>query len=314
MAPDARPVWMLISIMAVATAFALAANSLTVAWTSNPTLPVTLCALFGLGQFFRHLRPRPELHALCNIALQIVLVLLLGVLLTYAATAANFPYRDAELHRLDQIIGLDRSAYLDIFRARPWLSDIVAVAYQTLLPQLVIVPILLIATQQATHAHRLIFAFAIALLLTSAVATFVPAISAFYYLDVPPPALATLSLDFQTLLQTIEGLRSDALQIIRLDDLQGLITFPSFHTAGGLLLAWATFSIPYVRWIGVALNTALIAATPVVGAHYFVDLLGGAAIAVISIFVARQFYPRPITCRTALSIATADQAMSPPSN
>lgn len=308
----AKPVWLLIAIMALATAVALTATSLAVAWTSNPTLPALLCALFGLGQYFRYRRQRLDLHAMCNIAVQIVLVLLLGVLLTYAATAANFPYRDAELHKLDQALGLDRTVYLDLFRAHPWLNDIVAVAYLTLLPQFAIVPVMLLATGKTARAHSLLFAIGIALLLTSMVATFVPAVSAFYYLDIAPLALATLSLDFQSLLRTIEALRSGALQTIRLDDLQGLITFPSFHTAGGLLLAWAAFAVPYVRWVGLGLNAALIAATPVVGAHYFIDLMGGAAVAAIAIFVANKFYPHARTI--APSNVATDEAMSPSAN
>lgn len=314
MAQGAKPVWLLIAIMAVAGQFALMATNLAMAWTSNLTLPALLGALFGLGQYFKYRRQRPDLHAMCDIALQIVLVLLLGVLLTYAATAANFPYRDAELHRLDQIMGLDRSAYLNIFRAQPWLNDIVAVAYLTLLPQFAIVPIILLAAGKTAQAHRLLFAIGIALLLTSTIATFVPAVSAFYYLDLTPPAIATLALDFQTLLRTIEALRSSAMQTIRLDDLQGLITFPSFHTAGGVLLAWAAFAIPYVRWIGLVLNIALIAATPVVGAHYFVDLIGGGAGAMISIAAARQIYPHAITHHHGPQNPTTGQAISPSAN
>jgi len=309
MVQGAKPVWLLIAVMAVAGQFALLATGLTVAWTSNLTLPALLCALFGLGQFFKY-RQRDDLHAICDIALQIVLVLLLGVLLTYAATAANFPYRDAELHKLDQIMGLDRSAYLGVFSARPWLNDIVTVAYLSLLPQFAIIPIMLLASGKATHAHRLLFAIGIALLATSMIATFVPAVSAFYYLDMTPPAIVTLGVDFQTLLRTIEALRSDAMQTIRLDDLQGLITFPSFHTAGGLLLAWAAFAIPYVRWVGLALNAALIAATPVIGAHYFVDLMGGAAVATISIFAARKLYVPQVIRNTAPRNAATDEAMS----
>jgi len=35
--------------------------------------------------------------------------------------------------------------------------------------------------------------------------------------------------------------------------------------------------VPYVRWPAIALNAALIAATSIDGAHYFIDLVGGAA-------------------------------------
>jgi membrane-associated phospholipid phosphatase len=70
---------------------------------------------------------------------------------------------------------------------------------------------------------------------------------------------------------------------IPLDNLEGLITFPSFHTAGAIMFIWALRKVPYVRWPAIALNAALIAATPIDGAHYFIDLVGGAVVAFAAI-------------------------------
>ena len=52
---------------------------------------------------------------------------------------------------------------------------------------------------------------------------------------------------------------------IPLDNLEGLITFPSFHTAGAIMFIWALRKVPYVRWPAIALNAALIASTPIDG-------------------------------------------------
>jgi membrane-associated phospholipid phosphatase len=62
----------------------------------------------------------------------------------------------------------------------------------------------------------------------------------------------------------------------------GLVTFPSFHAAGGVMLAWLFWQIPYLRWPMLALNLAMIAATPLMGAHYFADIIGGIIIAGLS--------------------------------
>ena len=82
---------------------------------------------------------------------------------------------------------------------------------------------------------------------------------------------------------TLEGLRAGTFRSIPLDNLEGLITFPSFHTAGALMFIWALRTVPYVRWPSITLNVALIVATPVDGAHYFIDLVGGAAVAFAAI-------------------------------
>ena len=59
---------------------------------------------------------------------------------------------------------------------------------------------------------------------------------------------------------------------------------------GGLLFAWALLKTPYLRWPALAINGALIAATPVVGAHYFIDLVGGGVVAAISLFASQWLY------------------------
>ena len=78
-------------------------------------------------------------------------------------------------------------------------------------------------------------------------------------------------------------LRPGTLHSVKLDNLEGLITFPSFHTTGALMFIWAFRSVPFLRGPAVALNISLILATPIDGAHYFIDLVGGATVAFAAI-------------------------------
>jgi len=70
-----------------------------------------------------------------------------------------------------------------------------------------------------------------------------------------------------------------------------LISFPSFHTAGALMVTW-TFR--HKRWFLVPLillNIGLISATFMMGAHYFVDTLGGVALFAASVWMYRRIHP-----------------------
>ena len=40
--------------------------------------------------------------------------------------------------------------------------------------------------------------------------------------------------------------------------------------------------MPVLRWIGAAINTLMLVSIPVDGGHYFIDVLAGLAIAVVS--------------------------------
>src|SRR5205085_11416393 len=94
--------------------------------------------------FYRSVRPDERLHRALEAAAQMFLVLLLGILLSYAAMAVGLPYRDAELNAFDQWLGLDRRAYLDLVNARPWLAKAAEYAYLSIQPQTAAIPFALI--------------------------------------------------------------------------------------------------------------------------------------------------------------------------
>lgn len=276
-------VWYLIAAMAALTLVSFTLTGLTVDPYSNPTVFILIAVLLAINWFYRSVRPDPRLRIATEIAAQVLLILLFGILLTYAAIAVASPYRDAELHFIDQLLGFDRRTYLDFFMVRPWLTDLMDFAYLSLLPQFALVPLVLSVSGQMVRLHTLLLATGIALILTSAIAVFLPAVNAFFYLDMTPAALAELAIHKKLQVATLEALRTGTMHAIRLDDLEGLISFPSFHTAGALLFAWALVRVPYIRWPVLWLNGTLIAATPINGGHYFVDLIGGTAVAGLSI-------------------------------
>lgn len=286
-----RVIWPLIAGMALLTAASFALAGLRLDFASNPYFFIAIALLFAISWFYASVRPNARLHLMTATAGQILLILLFGILLTYAAMATDFPYRDADLYMIDQTLGLSRHAYLDFFHSRPWLLSTMTVAYFSFLPQFAVVPMLLLLIGgQVERLHAMMLAIGIALILTSAISIFIPAVDAFVYVDITPRVFAKISGQIFTQVPTLEALRSGALHNIRLDNLEGLITFPSFHTAGALMFAWALVRTSYVRWVGLALNAMLIAATPVIGAHYFIDVAGGATVAAASIFAAHRLH------------------------
>jgi hypothetical protein len=270
-------VWLLIAAMSVVTAVSLLAAGMGIDLKINPSTYLAIAALFVAGRLY----PSPQVKDVVTAVGQMLLILLLGELLTYPAATANFPYRDALFYRIDQALGFDRQAYLQFFHTRPWLDAVTGYAYLSLLPQFAFLPLLL--NNQMPRLRTMMIATGIALLVTIAISAFIPAVDAFIYVDVGPAGFSTLPAHNHA--AVLEALRSGALRTIRLDCPEGLITFPSFHTAGALLFIWALWKTPYVRWLALGLNVALLAATPVFGEHYLIDVIAGAAVAVVSILV-----------------------------
>jgi membrane-associated phospholipid phosphatase len=118
----------------------------------------------------------------------------------------------------------------------------------------------------------------------------VPAMAMFVQLGLDP------AVDFPNLdpaaafvhVADLEGLRAGTLRVISLRHVEGIITFPSFHAALGVIFARAFWASRWTRWPGLALNGVLIAATPIDGGHYFVDVIAGVIIAGLAIAAARR--------------------------
>jgi len=113
-----------------------------------------------------------------------------------------------------------------------------------LLPQFALVPMVLMIANQLPRLRRWMLAFGLALIVTSVISVFAPAVAAFVYLDLTPQVYANISSTVYTHVPTLEGLRAGTFRSIPLDNLEGLITFPSFHTAGALMFIWALRTVP----------------------------------------------------------------------
>jgi membrane-associated phospholipid phosphatase len=60
------------------------------------------------------------------------------------------------------------------------------------------------------------------------------------------------------------------------------------------------------RWLGGTVNAMMLAATPIDGSHYFVDVVAGVAIAMLALLMARA-----IVARLAAHPAPAKAALAP---
>jgi len=131
-----------------------------------------------------------------------------------------------------------------------------------------------------------VLALGISLAATVLIAVFIPAVDAAIYIDLASRGAAALSPGTYSHIHTLEALRSGAMSVVRLDDLEGLITFPSFHTTNAILFAWAVWPVRYLRVPILVLNGLMVASTPTAGSHYFIDIVGGTAVAFSAIVAA----------------------------
>ena len=90
-------------------------------------------------------------------------------------------------------------------------------------------------------------------------------------------------------LKQLMALRGSDPIIIDPTALAGLSTFPSFHTAAGVLIVYSCRGSSIRLAVGTAYSAIMIASTPLFGGHYFIDLIAGAALAIAMIMLWRMY-------------------------
>jgi len=232
---------------------------------------------------------------------QLTVVTVMGLMLTYAASTVPLPYRDFEFHAIDRWLGFEREAYLAVVERSDTLQKILGFAYDSLLAQTLLLFIATAAVRRVDRLQSYIIAFVIAVIATAVIASFLPAANAVIHVDKMPTDVSILPDGRHSYFPTLEGLRAGTLRSINLNAMEGLISFPSFHTTAAILLVWALWPIPVLRFFLLPLNFLLIASTPLCGAHYVIDIIGGAAVALAAILVTWRLTRSPRASRSLVN-------------
>jgi hypothetical protein len=285
-----RAIWVVTALMMIATwaSYRLASLACDVWSASHAMLVVAAC--LAIAYFYRRWRPDPIISFGAEACAQLCIILTLGMLLSYPLAVIAFPYRDAELHAIDLSLGLHWRSYIRFFNMHPSLNAISDAAYHSIRVQFLIVIGVLAATSHFVRLQQFILAITFSLLVTLMIFAFSPAVGAYTHLQIPSGDYVNLSPSF-IYLQHLDAMRSGGGGgfLISVDRMQGIITFPSFHTVCAILFAWALLPIRPLCWWIVALNGLMISATPTAGGHYFIDLVGGSIVAACAIAGASLF-------------------------
>jgi hypothetical protein len=283
--------WIVVGVMAAVLALALAATDFSIDLVG---LAIAL-GYVGLYGGFAHANARspgrrdPQVMFVLGGTAQIVLITAVMAPLTYVAAAANLPMQDANLFAADHALGFDWLAYVRFVDAHPALAGWLNCGYGMIRWPLFAIPVVLAAQRRYRRIEEFTFAFGAALVVTTIISALVPAIGVYHQIGLDPSSLKNI--DPRAYLDQLRDLpptRDGSLRHLALLGLGGIVTFPSFHAASAVLYSWALWSVRWLRPVVVVVNGAMLAATPINGGHYFVDVIAGIAIAVAAIAVARQ--------------------------
>jgi PAP2 superfamily protein len=279
--PVARRAIALQAILLAVTAPLYPRLGISIQWSSGATSALVLTLLIGVWLMYVL---APSRRRKIKFAEPLLAMLLLAMLTNivgpaqYVAVALRMPTVDAWLAAGDAALGLHVPALTHWTLAHPALARVLIVAYFTLLPQFAL-PIVAfgIFYPDRRRLWEYIFHFHFCLAATLLGVALVPAACAFSHYGFES------LIDQTRFIAHFTSLRAGTFHELRFNDIEGMISFPSFHVAGALMVTWAFRGRPFWLAVLLAVNVCLIASTVLTGAHYGVDVLATIALFAISV-------------------------------
>jgi membrane-associated phospholipid phosphatase len=275
-----RWIWLLTAAVAALVFLSPLVSTFQVGWRTfaAPAAVASLLALAAL--FYTHRRVDRRLSSALGCTAQLIAFAAVAAPLSYLAAAMAFPLQDALFDAADRALGFDWMGLLAWMNARPSLFTILHLAYASFLLQATLTVLCLGFCDQALRLRVFMLAFVFTTLITIAVSGVLPAYGVWMHHGLHAEAGAILP-SSHTSWAAFDALRAGTSRLLVAAGSEGIITFPSLHAALGLIFLLALWRVPVLRWVGVVVNVLMIAATPIDGSHYFVDVIAGVAIALI---------------------------------
>jgi len=274
------------------------------------TIPTAIAAVLALiaylYAFAKADRADPKLIFSLGAISQLLFVATIMGPLTYVAGTANWPLQDHALLVIDRTLGMDPEWIARYVNDHDWLEGLLVRGYGLIKWLLLLITIALPLTSRFVRLQVFVFAFSLALIVTLVISAFVPAIGTYYGLEIDPAQFSSLDTSmYARQMNDIVALRDGSLRYLEMFKLTGIVSFPSFHAASAALYMWALWPVRGIGGLAAALNLLMIAATPVIGAHYMIDVIGGVALAAISIWLSKYLLE-------TLAPSSSAQAAQPP--
>lgn len=216
-------------------------------------------------------------------------------LYNHLTMSTGYPLADETLARADQLLGFNWTEYVSWLDRHKALTQLMDLSYSSLTGYTIVLFLcLLLGRQPKQRCQELIALFLSTGIICSTIGMFFPAEAAAVFYQVSPEMLRNVDPRVGAYhIDHLQALRTDPGHILTLNNLPGLVTFPSFHTAMGIIAIYCARGTPWLFWPSLTINLTMIASTPLFGSHYLVDVIAGAAVSIGVILSLRYFSPSP---------------------
>jgi membrane-associated phospholipid phosphatase len=301
MSPSTRAKWLVVG--AIITADALGLSSLGIRLNEAGLARVAGAVIFvgALAGFYTYLRPNPGIVDVASTMAVLLGFFAASAVLSYLLAATAFPLVDHQLAEADRSLGFDWLTWFHWVRARPILSVVFEVIYLSAIPQLLAIALMHGFTGRFERNSELLWCLMISIAIIVPISALVPAAGAWVEFD-------AVRFGNEAQVHDFLAMRAGTMHELDLTRLEGLVNLPSFHTTLGVLYAYLLRGRRVLFPGATLLNAVMIVSVLSEGGHYLVDVIAGAAVAVLAIWAARRIeiaLGRPATSTTEAGLVSA---------
>jgi membrane-associated phospholipid phosphatase len=213
--------------------------------------------------------------------------------MSYLMTSANLPLRDAELAYVGRVLGFDWLGFLTTTNSSSFLAELLTRIYHTISLVGHLVFVWLALHRRGERLAELIAILSLSTVALCAAMWLVPAAGAFAFYNPAPELFGNYSAQGEMWLfaRAFTMLRSGTLSVIEWSALEGVVSFPSFHTMLGIMIIYAARDTRWLLIPVLLVNGTMIVSTLTVGGHHLADVLAGAGLTFAAILVVRHAEP-----------------------
>ena len=213
-------------------------------------------------------------------------------LFSHLLMSLDMPLMDARLQDWDRALGFSWNGYVQSVGASWTGRAILLLSYALIIPPaflaLVVVPVY---RRRYDRVDEVAFLALVSGLACVTVSGFLPSYGAWETLSSEQTRRLLGGPFLGDMVAQIKTLRSGAPVAFDVRAMAGLANFPSYHACLAIIIMWSSRGRWWTALAGTGAGLAILAATPVFGGHYGVDLLGSAVVMAGAILLWRRIGP-----------------------
>ena len=296
-----RVIWLLVASLLVVDFVWMYAIGWSIDWQSFWIRPIILAVGLPFMLWCRYWEVDINACVFVQVHMQLVFLATGLIILSYLGASLNLPLQDDAFIAMDTWLGFDWLAYIGWLNDRPMLAHLLKLAYASMLPQMLILPALLLFYRKTDHVIQYVLIYFISAAITIVIASLWPAVAGYVHYKLTAADFPNINPFGPFLHQAdVQALREGSLRIVSSAG-KGIVTFPSFHATLGVIFTYLCSAMPWLFSVGIALNALMIVSAIGDGGHYLSDVIAGVIVGIGVIALVRRLYPLQ-----TLSAATAE--------